>query len=439
MRRVIAISAAMLGCGPNAALEVVVEMPPPDLAVAVDRVQLYVGLGDALNASDQPELLVPRDYRYPDTPTGDYWQRDPFGERDVVDVDPGATDVRFVFQEGKDDRMTAIVIGYQGETIVAATSLVDAYLDPGSVRQYHVQLRPASAAFPRPTARPVTVHRWGPTATDTRCAYLADPDDERGPSIYIVDHDDRDCDGLADRDEALECRPEAYLGARRAARDATTCVRRDMIPNATASEACVLGGPGCVDGRGEGACDPSATCVDPDACVVCANRTDALDCLAAMPGMATTATHVVCTFFVTQENGNPVLCPGAATLAPKIALLPSCDPTADVLLWDTGQDRWATKELARNNMKLAFLRPTASCDLSVSLSGTPDGTTQTTIASVLNVQNDLGRAAAVPITFTLAPTTDCDVTGANKCVVEGNGVASLAFAACLQSKVIEPW
>jgi len=442
MRGAIAMTAVLLGCGANSALEIVVEMPPGDTQIVVDRVQLYVGLGSHEN--DTSELLVPRDYTYPDQPSGFYWKRDPNGEQDVVDVAPGASDVRFVFREGTHDEMTAIVVGYKSGSIVAATALVEAYLEPGSVRQYHVLLKPASAAFPRPTARPITVHRWGPGPMDTQCAYLEDSTIADHPSIFIVEHDDRDCDGLVVDEQQpannLECRPDVYQGMRRPARELTTCLRTDIIPNGPEA-ACVLGGPGCVDGRGKGTCDPSTACVTPQTCTTCAARTDALDCMANSPAANAAATRIECTFYAVGINGNFQSCPGAAPLTPKFSFTPMCNVEEDFWFWATGQDKWVAQTFAKAGLTFTASDPTASCDFKLGVAGTTVGMTlPETLRSVVSIQIANGRSAALPIAITMAETTDCaDAMTKNECHIAGDVMPAPSFLACMQARVVEPW
>jgi len=433
--------AVMFGCGPNSALELVVEMP--DAPIVVDRVQLYIGLGDPRNSS--VERLIPRDYRYPDVPDGFYWKRDPYGALDVVDVEPGARDVRFVFQEGTHDNITVIAVGYTGERIVAAGSLVDATLESGSVRQYHVRLAAASAAFPRPTAAPVTVHRWGPGPNDTECAYLEDPSRQQKPSIFIVDHDDRDCDGLVVEDDPqkpnLECLPDVWMGSERPSREDARCVRADLIPGGTGPDAmaCVLGGPGCVDGRGPGAaCDPTTTCAQPAACLSCAGRADALDCLANLP-TTNAATRIDCTFFAVVNAGLQ-LCPGTATLTQRFQFLPTCDVDAPYLMWSMPEGKWNAQSFTRNGMTFTANKPTANCDFALTVTGTPTAAGLGGIRSILNIQIANGRSGVLPVAITIADTPACnDPLVVPECRVAGDITPGPAFAACMMSKPVEPW
>ena len=429
------MTAVLFGCGASSALEIVVEIPPD---TGVDKVQLYVGLGSHEN--DTSELLVPRDYAYPDQPSGFYWKRDPSGEQDVVDVDPGASDVRFVFHEGTHDEMTVIVVGYKNNSIVAATALVEAYLDPGSVRQYHVLLKPASAAFPRPTARPVTVHRWGPGPGDTQCAYLEDSTNADHPAIFIVDRDDRDCDGLVvdERDPAnnLECRPEVYKGQIRPERELTTCLRTDLLPT-VAETICVLGGAGCVDGRGKGTCDPSTTCVTPQTCTACAQRTDALDCMANSPATNVNVTRIDCTFYAVKNNGVFELCSGTAPLTSTFAFLPACNTEEDFWFWVTGQNKWVAQSFTKAGLTFTANDPTATCDFKLDVSGSITGSAlPESLRSIVSMQIANGRAAALPIAITMAETLDCaDLATKNECHVGGDITPAPSFLACMQAAV----
>ena len=442
MRWVIAMTVVLCACGPTSAIEIVVEMPPGDSPIVVDKVQLYVGLGGPENESGKPELLIPRDYHYPDQPDGFYWKRDVNGEQDVLEVGRDANDVRFVFQEGSHDRMTVIVVGYSADKVVAAASLVDAYLDAGSVRQYHVQLKPASDAFPRPTAAPVTVHRWGPGPSDSQCAYLEDPSNTDDRSIFIVDHDDRDCDGVIETDDPntpnLECLPDVHLGMVRPGRTATRCIRGDVIPTDNAM-GCVLGGPGCVDGRGPGgACDPSTTCAIPAACAACAGRTDALDCLANLPQANTTAQRIECTFYATMTTMS--LCPTPAPLVQRFEFLPTCNVDTPYLFWLTGQNKWNPQSFMKGGLTFTAAKPTTNCDFSLTATGTAPPGGLAGIRSVLNVQIANGRSAALPIAITVVETTNCDDgSSVNECVIAGEVMPPPSFISCMSSRVVQPW
>jgi hypothetical protein len=427
--------AALVGCGPGSALEIVVELPPQN--AGIDRVQLYLGLGSALNSN--VERLVPRDYVSPPVPDGFYWRRDPNGGSDFVAVAPDASDVRFVFQEGTNDQVTAIVVGLRGDQIVAAASLVDAYLDTGSVRQYHVALKPASAAFPQPAPSPVTVQRWGAKPGDTHCVYLEEPG-ASDPSIFIVDENDRDCDGLRD-DDPLECRPDVFMGKERAKRSEASCVGAESIPAPANMMSCVLGGAGCADGRGESdaaACDPTATCIQPSVCVNCATKPDPLACMAGLSQAALETTRITCRFSIDIITNT--FCPGPATLVQRLAFLPNCSVDAPYLFWEPGQAKWANQSFKRANLMFTASKPTVACDFKLEVSGAAATATLAPIRTILSVGFGNGRAAAVPLQVDFPDATDCTDPGQkNECVIDGDNVAAPSFLACLGARVVEPW
>ena len=441
MRWWIAIGCVLCGCSNSGALEIVVEMEP---AIAVDRVQLYVGLGDPQNELDDQgqhrrELLVPAGYRYPDRPNGFYWKRDINGASDVLDVESGATDARFTFHEGTHDKLTIIVVGFKGGEVAAAASLVGAKLEGGAVRQYHVKLKAASSPDVKPRAA-VTVQRWGPTPEDTRCAYLEDAStEERG--IYVVDRSDRDCDGFAD-DEATECRPDVFHGHIRPKPEVTTCIRMDAIPsqNNPQPTACVLGGPGCFDGADATltGCEPSNVCVPPAHCAACSARPDAIDCMARLPQVAGLATRIECTFFV---NAAGALCVGAATLTPRFPLPIACDPLQPYLLWADGGG-WKPGAFAKSGATFTAAMPTAGCDVSVSATNASATPVQGTFPTVLVYPLVNGRSGALPLLIHVKPIVGngCDdPINTNACLVEGEAISAPSFAECLKSAAIEPW
>jgi hypothetical protein len=440
MRAAIAISALLFACNTSGAIEVVVETDP---MIAVDKVQLFVGLGYPQNPTGMPELLVPAEYKYPEQPTGFYWRRDINGENDIVEVAAGAADVHFVFHEGTFDRMTAIVVGYKSGTIVAAASLVDAYIEDGRVRQYHVKLKAASAAFPRPTLTPVTVHRWGPTNDTAQCVYLQDPANAEHPAIFIVDKKDPDCDGFEDSDDGVdvECRANVFMGATRPEREHTTCLRPDLLPGGE-SMMCVLGGPGCVDGRGAtpGACDPSATCASPDHCLACATRADALACMAIRPASTATTTRIDCTFFMQDTGGSLSLCNGDAILSSRFQFLKTCDVDQKYWFWAIDADKWVEQSITKGGATFTAVPPTSDCGITLKVSGslTAQALPPPT-HSIINVRIPNGRSIALPFTLNFAnqPTAGCDTK--NECHLAGDLTPQPTLAACLQSAVVEPW
>lgn len=428
--------ALVVGCGPSSALEVVVELPPGS---NVDRVQLYLGLGSALNASGEPERLVPRDYLAPPVPNGYYWRRDPNGGGDIATVSPGASDVRFVFQEGETDRVTAVVVGFRGDQIVAAASLVDAYLDSGSVRQYHVALVPASPAFPQPAPTPVTVQRWGAQSNDTHCVYLEQPGADE-PSIFIVDKDDRDCDGLPD-DDRLECLPDVFLGTERAKRSEASCVAIESIPPGSAMVSCVLGGPGCTDGRGESdatQCDPTTTCIQPSICAGCGLDPDPLACMATFSQMNLTTTRISCQFFV-DTNTNQ-FCAGPAVLAQRLQFLPNCDVDAPYLFWLPDKHEWVNQSFARGGLMFTANKPNLACDFKLEVQGAAATASLMPIRTIVSVAMANGRGVAVPLAIDFPDATACnEPTQKNECHVEGDLLAAPSFVTCLGARVVEPW
>ena len=432
MRWWIAIVGVLAACNNGGALEIVVEMDPQ---IDVDRVQLYVGLGDARNS--ERELLVPSGYAYPERPSGFYWKRDVNGASDVVDVDPGAADVRFVFHEGTDDTVTLVVVGYKAEVVVAAASLVDAQLEAGTVSQYHVKLRPATSATVKPRAA-VTVQRWGPGPDDTQCVYLEDAaTEERG--IYIVEHEDRDCDGFPDED-AKECRPEVWRGRARAVPAKTSCVRTDMLvgPNNTTFMGCVLGGPGCSDGTGMTACEASNVCVPPADCVACATRPDALECVSQLPASSTAATRIQCSFFISPTGAQ--LCSTEAPLTARLSLPIACDPMQPFNLFVEGGG-WKPSTYVKGAMTFTAAMPTPACDfkLSVTNAGAPAGTAARTIL-MYPLAN--GRYAAVPLEITVEQASGgmgCDDPQYKTECHVGGELPTAPFVACMMADVIEPW
>lgn len=440
MRWWIAIGCVLAACSNDGALEIVVEIDP---ATSVDKVQLYVGLGDPLNEHDdmgepQRELLVPEGYGYPSRPNGFYWKRDPNGASDVVDVDPGAADVRFTFHEGTHDTVTMIVVGYKADVIVAAASLVDARIEAGTVRQYHVKMKAASAAFPRPAASPVTVHRWGASSNDTQCAYLEDASTpERG--IYVVGKDDKDCDGFPDEDP-LECRDNVWRGRARPAPDQTKCLRTDLVatnvnPSVTA---CVLGGPGCVDGMEKATtqCEPSRVCAPPQHCAQCATDPNPIACMAELPAVAALVAQIDCTFFVSQTSS--ALCTGEANLTPRLTLPVGCDDKQPFQIWN-GTAGWKPSTFTSPVGTFSALMPTSNCDFTVkAVNVVPNMTAGHESVVIYPLAN--GRYAALPLRISVKPSPAGGCDGiTNECHVNGEVMAAPAFAACLTADVVEPW
>jgi hypothetical protein len=311
--------------------------------------------------------LIPRDYKYPEVPSGQFWKRDPERHAGHRRCRPGRERraVRVSRRHARfDDRDRDRL---QGRRDRGGDALVEAFIEDGTVRQYHVKLKPATAAFPKPARAAITVHRWGPGPDNTRCAYLEDPTNPLHTSIFVVDRLDRDCDGLeAPEDETnpLECLDDVHLGTIRPERVSTRCLTTDLIPNAAGDQTCVLGGPGCVDGRGKVAdsCDPSTTCAPPQSCVVCKDRDDALDCMANSTATATTASRIDCTISTKLDTGGRFVCSGDATLTTRFQFLPMCRTDGPYLFWATGKNMWGPS-ITSAGLTLTPTPPTNDCGM----------------------------------------------------------------------------
>jgi hypothetical protein len=432
--RWIAIGAVLCACNNEGAIEIVVEMDP---TIAVDKVQLYIGLGSRDNLDDTvSELLVPGEYKEPAAPSGFYWRRDPNAY--MLTVPGGAADVRFVFHEGTHKKLTAIVVGTQNDVTVAATTLVDARIEDSTVRQYHVKLQKASAAFPRQTGTATTVHHWGPTP-EAGCTYYQEPDK---PGIYLVDHGDIDCDGvLYNRDEpekSAECRHDIFNYTARAKPETTRFLVDDPIPSLI-DGACVLGGPACVDGKGivDGRFR-SAVCAQPLHCGPCATASDPIDCMARTPLSSTGVTRYECTFFVGSDGGTNSLCENPAVLTNKLPFVQSCRTDQPYWLWEADLGTWSALQLKRQPLTFLAEKPTAACDLRIGVTGTLPAMLPVTFRSVITIPLANDRLVALPLALTVTPTNDCSVTP-NECHIAGSTSASPDFMTCLTSPAGQPW
>lgn len=438
MRHAVAIVTLVLAsCGANSAIELVIGMPESS---TVDEVRLYIGLGDAENTSASPELLVPPDYpRRGEPPKGMWWRRDLANpESDRQDVDPDTREVRFVFHEGTDDRMTVIVVGSNDDKVVAAALVEDAYLEPGMVRQYVVKLAPATAPFPLPARGAVTVQEWSDDKGEGRCAHYRDATH----SVYVVPKQDRDCDGHVEDAKGLECRPDVFDGFKRAARDSATCVTRETLPplspTGSSIQASVLGGPGCVDGRGAGACEISNICVR-DELAMCEAHDNPLACAADSSGVMPTL-HVSCRFYYAVSGGGPVFCPGPAELRgqlpPSLTQI-SCSPT-DVLFFTEASNTWTPRVIKKAAMTFSATAPDAGCGFRLAAVGSPEVTRAT---GLMNVALATKRAVALPLKIDIGQLPDCTSAPDNACTLEPAVSIDLdsAFVRCMRSEIVEPW
>ena len=448
MRCVIAtVMMVLASCGANSAIEIVIGMPE---ASNIDEVKLYVGLGFTQNMDGStPERLIPADYpRHGEQPRGFWWKRDtalPDGDR--LTVEPGTKEVRFVFQPGTHDHMTVIVVGYSNKTVVAAALLEEARMESGTVRQYVVNLAPASPATPGMPRVGTTVQDWGPEPDDRECAHYRDGEH----SVFVVNLGDHDCDGFKEGEEDpaknLECRPDVYRGFKRAPRNALACITKESLPPLSPSgaivEAAVLGGPGCVDGRGIGTCDVGTVCIDEDL-YGCFARADALDCAANVPTMNTSVLRVACTFYyATEQVGGPAYCDTTASLGsdklPPSAAQLSCDGASEYLFWTLGSGKWSANVIANNTINFTASKPTTSCLFELTAGGTPQ---RALVKSLLTVQLANKRAVALPVGITVEEVSDCDSGGLPaSCKLEPSIAIDInsAFARCMRTDIVDPW
>ena len=449
MRCVIAMVMMVLAsCGANSAIEIVVGMPD---ASNVDEVKLYVGLGFTQNMDGStPERLIPADYpRVGEQPRGFWWKRDtalPDGDR--LTVAPGTKEVRFVFQPGTHDQMTVIVVGYSNETIVAAALLEQASMESGTVRQYVVNLAPASPAMPgQPQRLGPTVQEWGPEPGDRECAHYRDGED----SVFVVTFGDHDCDGFKEGEEDpaknLECRPDVYQGFKRSQRASLSCITKESLPPLSPSgaivEAAVLGGPGCVDGRGNGTCDIGTVCIDEEL-YACSSDEHPLDCASNVSASNTSVLRVLCKFYYAsqQAGGGPGYCATTATLDgkfPPAASQLACDGASELMFWARFGSKWSPSVLAKDTMTFTAAKPTTSCLFSLTASGTPK---PALVQSLASVQLANKRGLAVPVIVEVAEVADCSSTTFQaQCAIEPAIAIDInsAFARCMRSDIVDPW
>ena len=304
------------------------------------------------------------------------------------------------------------MVGFRGDQVVAAASLVARTWMTAACASTTSSSSPR-APRSRPADRAVTVHRWGQSPGDTS-ARTSGSGGSTEKSIFIVDENDRDCDGFPDEDP-LECRPNVYRGRERPKRNETSCVTTDALEVGAETSVCVLGGGGCVDGRGpvDGTCDPSTTCVQPTVCVGCTGRADGLACMANLGQQGSATTRVECSFVIDAATGK--VCPGAAALAQPV-FARACMVETPYLMWAEG--KWHAQGITVAGVTFNAPKQNAACDFKLEASGMPVSAQLEPIRAVVSVQFANGRSAAVPLGISFTSSADCGVAQ-NACNVEG--------------------
>jgi hypothetical protein len=360
---------------------------------AVDRVVLFVGVGDAYN---EPILPAGRALPYPKSSS---WVRDHGNELDERKVNP---DQPVVFQFQGDGKLGVVIaIGLVGETAVSAAVVRSIEVPSDSVARYELTLEPVND-----NVSPLELTAWEPVAgspkADNQCVALFDKRTQSADAV--VTETDPDCDGWPS-DDAKECQANFYMSFGRPDLEAVACLvdERVVATDGTISEGCVLGGPPCKDGIGsDGGCTaPSAYCAPKSVCNRCSLQANEWDCARDVSKLAAPyPTHLYCKIYF-DENGAPCANPFKAIANPPADIGGHfCKPDAQPVMITTTGGAWSTgvdfKALDTSlHVDVKNLQPNCNFDLQVS--GTAEGARM--LGGLVAGLLDNGRGLAYPIVF----------------------------------------
>jgi hypothetical protein len=364
----------------------------------VDRVVLFVGVGDAYN-----EAILPMGRSAP-YPKSSSWRRDHGNELDERAVNPDGP-VVFQFQGG-DKLGVVIAIGVRGETAVSAAVVRNIDVPGDSVARYELVLEPVNT-----TASRLELTAWespvGSPKAGKQCVALFDKSTQSADAV--VTEGDPDCDGWPS-DDAKECQRNFYMSfGRPRLQDVACLVHERVVSNDGAiNEGCVLGGPPCKDGEGAtatGCTAPSAYCAPKSVCNRCDLAANDFDCARDVTTLvAPYPTHLRCKLYF-DANGALCSSPFKAIANPPADIAGHfCKPDVQPVMIATAHGAWDTNvdfvaQSASLHVDVKNLQPSCNFDLQVSGAIVGANLFGAMVTGVL----DNGRGLAYPIIFEANP------------------------------------
>ncbi|MBL0216770.1 MAG: PD40 domain-containing protein [Myxococcales bacterium] len=256
-RFALALMCVLVGCSDGGGLVIEVHTADP----AVDRVRLYLGVGDknatpvALGLPVTQTTVANSTRAQIDEVT--YWSRDPGNE---LDLDESVVDgvARFILVRGTTthDIAALVAVGFAGESVSGTATLFDVAIPGSHYAKYTLDLVEPDGDFETPPGV-VGLGTWSADLQiaphEASCVGVLRPN--KTPSAaFIVTPDDLDCDGIPDGDD---CTPNVWFGASPPTIETASC----LTPVNNAS--CEIGGAPC---RDDGTANPS-TCASTHYCV----------------------------------------------------------------------------------------------------------------------------------------------------------------------------
>jgi hypothetical protein len=364
----------------------------------VDRVVLFVGVGDAYD-----EAILPMGRAAP-YPKSSAWARDHGNELDERKVTNPDEPVVFQFQ-GDGKLGVVIAIGVAGEQAVSAAVVRGIAVPSESIARYELTLEPVNT-----TASPLELTAWestaGSPAAGKQCVALFD---KRTMSAdAVVTEGDPDCDGWPS-DDPKECQDNLYMSFGRPGLEEAACLagERVALPDGTVSDGCVLGGPPCADGLGQAAGCSAATpyCVPKSLCNRCLGKPDDWNCARDVSALVMPyPTHLRCKLSF-DGNGQPCSAPFKAIANPPMNIGGHfCKPDVQPVLITTAGGTWGSSvdfvaETAALHVDVKNLEP--SCNFELQVSGTIQGPAM--FGGLVAGMLDNGRGLAYPIVFEVDP------------------------------------
>lgn len=183
---------------------------------------------------------------------------------------------------GKDVQVAYIVVvGYDAAgKAVGFAELKNMMIYAGSAEWYRVTLGPVTEQASSDNTAPAgdRIHVWRRSDTAlAACVGVEHADASGVQRIWLVPEDDTDCDAID-----LECDEYAHAAMGTAHIDDASCITdQTKIANA-ATSTCLLGGPACIDGRGNDlTCGPVFPhyCLPDAVCAIPGCRTDFGNCV----------------------------------------------------------------------------------------------------------------------------------------------------------------
>ncbi|HSD90058.1 MAG TPA: hypothetical protein VLB44_21150 [Kofleriaceae bacterium] len=428
----------LASCSTRGSVELVIQPNSSD----VDRVALYIGVGDEMNGG-----ITPGGANGPIGPLS-RWDRDEHNELSQVDS-VGGKEITFGLEGPSDPLPIVIAVGFDSMDRPISAAVLPKELRPlevptHSISRYTLALESITSVD---RSSPLDVRVWkasdaGASGDKHECVIASDARTSEHAAILTAN--DPDCDAWPDGD-SKECVKSWFMASASPRIENINCLLPiTAMPNGSVVASAVLGGDTCVDGMGTvHGCAPSNYCVPRSLLEGCstAGYTCAQDISAR--SNVPTITHMECN--VAHTDGG-MLCEdsllGFNNPGP-IVQNHACRPDS-IRITRPGQP-WGTQVTVAASAGQAqittTLAPTDSpCGFTLTPKGpgpTTNSTQVVTWGALVAGELDNGRGVAIPYVFSSEP-SHVGCGSPTPCVPVFSSTTSDGLSGCIESPALMP-